>query len=389
MNKSSILEKLISLIPYFLFALAVIIAYRISSELSFFADFIRTAWGVILPFFYGFILAYLVNIPSSGLRKLLGKSKNKFINKYRNLLSIFVVFVILIIIVIVILNLVIPAIVDSITFFIINIPVYWEGAVQLIHHINSLDLFGLYISDEFIYAQLANALGVIRIENLLNPIAAIMGLGTTLVNGVIVFFSSIYIIVEKDKFKAVIRRLVRIFATPTAGIAFLEIFSRLNKYFRQYIRTQTIDGIILGSMATILLFLIGSPFALVLGIMLGVVNYIPYFGSIFGSLIAIIVVIFTQGATMGVVAAVSLLIIQQIDANFIQPRLMGGSFSLSPLLVIISITIGGAIAGILGMLVAIPIVAVVKDIFDSIIVYYENKKFGKGNSDFDDSLPKI
>jgi len=379
MNRFSIIEKLISLIPYFLFALAVIIVYRVSSELSFFADFIRTAWGVILPFFYGFILAYLINIPSSGLQKLLSKSKNKHIYNSRKPLSVFVVVIILIVIIIITLNLVIPAIVDSITFFLINIPIYWEGAVQLIHRFNNLDLFGLYISDEMIYAQIGNALGAISIENLLNPIAAILGLGTTLVNGVIVFFSSIYILVEKDRFKALIRRLVRIFASPTVGTAFLEIFGRLNKYFRQYIRTQTIDGIILGSMATILLYLIGSPFALVLGIMLGIVNYIPYFGSIFGSLIAILVVSFTQGFAMGAVSAVSLLIIQQIDANILQPRLMGESFSLSPLLVIISITIGGAIAGILGMLVAIPIVAVAKDIFDSVINYYENRKFGRAS----------
>ena len=377
MNKSSILEKLLALTPYFLFGLAIIIAYRISSELSFFVDFVRTAWGVILPFFYGFILAYLINIPSSGLRKLLAKSKNKHIYKNRKLISVLVVFVILVLIIILILNLVIPAVIDSITFFIINIPVYWEGAVQLIYRFNSLDLFGLYISDQVIFTQLGNALGVIM-DNLLNPITAILGLGTTLINGVIVFFSSIYILVEKERFKALIHRLVRIFASQTAGIAFLEIFSRLNKYFRQYIRTQTIDGIILGTMATALLILLGSPFALVLGIMLGIVNYIPYFGSIFGSLIAVIVVMFTQDFTMGVIAAISLLIIQQIDANIIQPRLMGESFALSPLLVIISITIGGAIAGVLGMLVAIPIIAVIKDIFDSVVDYYERKKFGTG-----------
>ena len=107
--------------------------------------------------------------------------------------------------------------------------------------------------------------------------------------------------------------------------------------------------------------------------MLGIVNYIPYFGSIFGTLITIVVVAFTQGLTMGIAAAVTLLILQQLDANFIQPKLMGGSFSISPLLIIISITIGGAAAGVFGMIVAIPIVAVLKDILENAIQYHEKK----------------
>jgi predicted PurR-regulated permease PerM len=88
-------------------------------------------------------------------------------------------------------------------------------------------------------------------------------------------------------------------------------------------------------------------------------------------------VFFTQGFTTALIAAVILLITQQLDGNVIQPRLMGGSFSLSPLLVIISITIGGAVSGPLGMIVAIPIVAVLKDILDSVIEYYEHKREGK------------
>jgi predicted PurR-regulated permease PerM len=120
-------------------------------------------------------------------------------------------------------------------------------------------------------------------------------------------------------------------------------------------------------------------FALVLGIMLGIVNYIPYFGSIFGTLVAVVIVAFTQGILMGLISLGILLVIQQCDANIIQPRLMGGSFKLSPLLVIISITIGGAIAGIFGMIIAIPIVKVLADISVDIVSNYEKQKLTKAN----------
>ncbi|MCL2839366.1 MAG: AI-2E family transporter [Defluviitaleaceae bacterium] len=128
-------------------------------------------------------------------------------------------------------------------------------------------------------------------------------------------------------------------------------------------------------MATIVLLILGSPHAIVLGIMLGIVNYVPYFGSLFGTIVVVIVVALTQGFTMGAISAGLLIVVQQIDANIVQPKLMSGSFSLSPLLVIISITIGGAIGGILGMLVAIPIVAVLKDIWDEILAHFERKAY--------------
>jgi predicted PurR-regulated permease PerM len=138
---------------------------------------------------------------------------------------------------------------------------------------------------------------------------------------------------------------------------------------------QTIDGLILGTIVTIELYILRSPYALVLGIMLGIVNYIPYFGSIIGSAVAVVVIAFTQGIPMAAIAAAVLLITQQIDGNIIQPKLMGSSFALSPLLIIISVTVGGALAGVFGMIIAIPIVAVLKDIFESIVIYNEKRKF--------------
>jgi len=205
----------------------------------------------------------------------------------------------------------------------------------------------------------------------------VRGFSTAIFRGILAFISSIYILLEKDKFKAFLTRLVQAFTSPAVCEAVIKYTASLNKNFKQYIYTQTIDGCILGTIVTVQLYLMGSPYFLILGIMLGIINYIPYFGSIIGSLIAIAVVAFTQGITMGAIAAVVLLITQQIDGNVIQPKLMGKDFSLSPLLVIISITVGGAFAGVLGMIAAIPIVAFLKDMLDSLILYREQKKLEK------------
>ena len=375
MNKYQIYAQFKTLLPYFWLAACVIVFYRAVTSIDFFLRFFLQVWNIISPFFYGFILAYIFNMPCSFIMRQLNKYGNNFIKKRQKLLSILIVFLIIILLIGIVLNIIVPAIITSVIFFIDNTPTYIEGIFGFVEYFNNLGLFGWYISPEGIFSVLASALEGLSMETFAQPFNAIMNIGSTIFTGFIAIISSIYILVEKDRFKKFLHRLLNAFSPKMFNIAVVEIGARLNKYFRLYINTQTIDGIILGTMATIFLtFVIRSPYALVLGIMLGIVNYVPYFGSIFGTFAAAVVVLLTQDFTMGAGTLLGLIILQQIDANIIQPRLMSDSFSLSPLLIIISITIGGAIAGIFGMLAAIPIVAVLKDIFDSIVEYYEKAK---------------
>ena len=366
-------KKFRDLVPYLLVGLALIAAYRISGHMVIFADALRWVWGVMRPFFFGFMLAYIINMPMSGVQRLLSKSKNKFIRKRQRLLGVLSVTLIFLAIIGVTLSFIIPAIGRSITMLIENAETYLAAITGFVDWINNLELFGLNLDldADFFINLLGTLFADFDIEAFLRPI---IGAGTAIFTGVIAFIASIYILVEKNRFKRYLNKLMRIFLSNNTITTITTIAGGLNNNFRTYIRTQTIDGLILGTMATIILFILGSDFALILGIMLGIVNYIPYFGSIFGTLVAVLVVIFTQDFTTGVIAAIALFIAQQIDANIIQPRLMSGSFALSPLLVIIGISVGGAIAGIMGMIVAIPILAMLKDIFDSVVDYYENAK---------------
>ena len=374
MNKLFNKEKLKSLLPYNLLAMAFIISYMVLSEIALIAGFFSWAWNVLTPFLYGFMLAYIVNIPISGMQRLLIKTSNKFFIVHQKLMSALIMLVVLVVMLTLLLMLVIPAIADSIVFFIDSLPVYYENIMLGAEFINNLDMFDFEINAETALGLLGGLFADISIESIMSPINALMAIPGMLLTGFIAFVSSIYILVEKNKFKGFLRRLLKVYANEAICNGTVDYASKLNKNVRQYINTQTLDGVILGTLVTVQLFLFGSPYALILGLMLGILNYIPYFGSIFGTIIAIAVVMLTQGIGIGAIVAVTLLITQMLDANVIQPRLMSGSFSLSPLLVIISVTVGNEIAGIFGMLISIPIVAILKDIYDSITAYYERKK---------------
>ena len=108
-------------------------------------------------------------------------------------------------------------------------------------------------------------------------------------------------------------------------------------------------------------------YAVLLGFIIGLFNIIPYFGAIFGIIISIIITIITGGIFQAIWMAVVVIILQQIDANIINPKILGSSLNLSPILVIFAVTIGGTYFGPLGMFLAVPIVAFIKLVLEDFI----------------------
>lgn len=405
-------SKIKRLLPYFLLAVAVIIAYtaigEIRSIINFIGGIFARIWDIITPFFYGFMLAYIMHMPFDAMQRLLGKFEIKpgpepatkrkkaarriikFITKRKKAISLVIILILIALIIFTVSYLVIPAIHDSINYFITSLPDYYESARGWLDNLNNWEIFRalninvsidgiIEMLEEWMHDFSLDYLASGGVDALVGISTAIFGVGTAIFTGFLAFISSLYFLLEKDKIKYFLCRLLVIFTPVKVHDGIIKYGGKLDENFKQYIKTQTIDGCILGTIVTIELLIMRSPFALVLGIMLGIVNYIPYFGSIFGTLVVIVIVAFTQGIQMALIATVVLLITQQIDANIIQPRLMGGSFKLSPLLIIISITIGGAIAGVFGMIIAIPIIAVLKDVLEDIIKYHEHHKLEKAN----------
>jgi len=377
------------MVPYFILAVSVIIVWHMVAEISIFWGFLSRVWGIITPFFTGLILAYILNMPTNGIQKLLKLTKNPIIIKRSRPISVLVLMIIIITLIVLVLNLIIPTITRSVAQFVEEFETYQQGLQNLVTWFNNLDLpdFIEPISLDNIASMIFEAAQGFETEGLAASIfAGFGGFAGGLFRTFLAIVSSIYFLIEMERLHTFSLKLTDAIFSEKNKATILKYCGKLNFNFRQYIYVQTIDGLILGSIMTIVLIIFGSPYALILGLMLGIVNYIPYFGSIFGTAIAVVVMAFTQGLGTAAFAAVIMFAIQQLDGNFIQPKLMGGSFSLSPLLVIISVTVGGAYAGVLGMLVAIPIVAVLKDILDGFIEYRESKKLVTAGAPPDDEL---
>jgi len=377
MNKFFKSHLIRSIWPYFVLALAVIITFHVVSEISVLWGGLSRVWGIVAPFFSGLILAYILNMPCGAIQRLLKRTNNNIIIKRSRPIAVLILMISIVTLIVLTLNLVIPAITRSIGQFVNEFDSYQQQLQNFIVWLNNLELPDfipvIYLDDIFeMIREFTQELAAGDI--VASVFAGIGGFAGGVFRIFLAIVSAIYFLTEMERLHAFSIRLIAAMFSEKNAATIRKYCGKLNFNFKQYIYVQTIDGLILGSLMTVLLLIFRSPYALILGLMLGIVNYIPYFGSIFGTLVAAVVMAFTQGLGTAAFASVFMFGLQQLDGNFIQPKLMGGSFSLSPLLVIISVTVGGAYGGILGMLVAIPIVALLKDILDSYIEHREAQK---------------
>jgi len=122
-----------------------------------------------------------------------------------------------------------------------------------------------------------------------------------------------------------------------------------------YIKTQSLIALIIGLVSTIAFLMIGVRFSVLLGVIAGVFNFIPYFGSIFAGALAIMIALLTNGFSQAIITLIAVLIIQQTEGNFITPRLQGKSAGTHPAIIIILILVGNYLWGTIGMFIAVPL----------------------------------
>ena len=144
------------------------------------------------------------------------------------------------------------------------------------------------------------------------------------------------------------------------GARINDVLNDMDMVFSKFLRGQLLDALIVAIITSIILTIIRLDFAVLLGCFAGITNIIPYFGPVFGAIPAVIVALFTGGLSKAVITLIAFVIIQQIDGNLIYPKVLGSSTGLHPVFVLLAVTFGGYFWGLLGMVLAVPIVAFIK-----------------------------
>ena len=190
---------------------------------------------------------------------------------------------------------------------------------------------------------------------------------------------SIYFLLDMPKLKKYWGRVLGIILPEKVKATLDTLIKDADKVFSGYIRGQAIDAFMVGVVVSIVFSIIGIQYAIVIGLLIGLGNLIPYMGPIVGYSSIVIVGIATSDYKSMVIAAIALLIIQAIDGNLIYPKLLSTSVNIHPMIVIISLTVGASIGGLVGMIVAVPTGALVKVWFERLINIAEKRNVNKEN----------
>lgn len=190
---------------------------------------------------------------------------------------------------------------------------------------------------------------------------SIVSFGSNLVSFLISLILSIYLLKDSEYFKELGSKIFYlVFRKGKTGTIVGKCASTVNETFSNYIKGQLLDACIVGILSAIALSIIGIDYAIVIGIISGICNMIPYIGPVVGTVLAAIMGLLSGQPIMILWAIIAMIIVQQIDNNLIAPKIVGDSVGLHPVFTMLAILIGGNMGGLIGMLIAVPITASIK-----------------------------
>lgn len=367
---------------WFTFAVAVIAVYKTLDNFSEIANFIGTVFAVIMPFLIAIIIAYLFYTPSAKLEALFKKSR--ILKKKARTLSVLIVYIIAIVVVVFLIKSVIPTATNSVMDLVRSLPDYYNNVLEAYDNLDEssilkqVDVHGIIDKMKQI-----NFMDYINFSTVGQYISGAIGVVSAVFSVFVSLIFSIYILISRRDIKTFFIKLTRAVFPENVCKNIIEYVGKTNQIFLKFIYCQILDGVIIGIIMSIILSLMDIKYGALLGGMIGLLNIIPYFGAIIGVAIACIITIFTGGLEKAILMLIVTIIMQQVDANIINPHILGEGLKTSPILIIFAVTVGGAFFGVLGMFLAVPIAAITKIIIEDYIEFKiddRNRKKSKNKS---------
>ncbi len=374
LDKNTI-KKIRGLILFTIFVLVALWNYELV------IDGILFVWGVISPFVLGGVIAFIVNIPMRFFEvKLFDKvkaRKKKWAKKLARPLSLILALFVIIGIIATVVLIVIPELGNTI----LNlgktvqdfIPKAQEWAIQMFEDNQEI---AKWIADiDFKWDELLSQ----GLDFLRNGASSVLGstfeAAMSIISGVATFFIAVvfacYVLMQKEKLGEQVKKLMRAFMPEDWNNILLALGSVVNKSFTNFFTGQCLEAVILGLMFLIVMIILRLPYALLISVLIAFTALIPIFGAFIGCGVGALL-IFMISPTKALIFIIVFLVLQQIEGNFIYPHVVGNSVGLPSIWVLVAVSVGGSLMGLAGMLIFIPITAVVYTMLRGIV----NRRLG-------------
>lgn len=375
-----------------LIAVIIIIIFLILQNLGTVIDFLGLVISLISPFLIGLCIAFILNCPMRFIEnKILvfkkpedSKNKDKFVKlkkfliKIKRPLSLILSLVFILGIVFIVMFMIIPEIGDTIVILKDSIP----GFVT-----RTQDWYNNFIEK---YPDISNWLSEINIDwdkvsstafnflqnyggNLLNStVSAFASIIGGVINFILGIFFAFYILIQKEKLSCQIKKAMYSILPEHVTDKIIEIGRLTNNTFSRFLSGQCCEAVILGFMFFIAMTIFRFPYALMISVLIAFTALIPIVGAFIGCIVGAFLILIVD-PVKALWFIVMFLVLQQIEGNFIYPKVVGNSVGLPSIWVLVAVTIGGSVMGITGMLLMIPLCSVLYALFRE-FVYKRIKK---------------
>jgi predicted PurR-regulated permease PerM len=269
----------------------------------------------------------------------------------------------------------VPALIRGLMDFIGDVPTYYQNVMAFINQYTKpgglLENLDVSATVEELYAFVLDYFTVDRIASYLQ---SVLNITSSIVDAILAIIVSVYMLLGRESLFRAVRALCSIGLNEKTLSFLSDYMHKIAKIFYNYVYSQLIDALVVSVLATIGLLLVGLPNAPALGIMLGLMNMIPYFGAIIGGVICVLITLLSGNFYGAIFVGVYILVMQQIDGNILQPRIIGHNVGLKAIYVLLGITVGGGLFGFWGILLGAPVMAVIQMILTEYIAYRNREK---------------
>ena len=371
-------NKYIKYIDILAVILIGLVGYKLIDNYTIIFDFLGRIISIISPFIYALIFAYCLN-------PIMNLFEKKF--KAKRGLAILSTYMLVAGALVMVFLYVVPGIFDSIVSITSEIPQYvniaqsWlDGALRNQDFYHMISTSGILDNLTLLTGKLSSiAIGILN-----GSLSSIVSITTNLVKIGFGLLISIYILLDKEKLIREVKILIYMILKDDKASKLIEFIKTYNKMIGVYIGTKAIDSTIIGVLAFIGLLVVKAPYAILIALVVGITNMIPYFGPLVGEVIGALVGIFVS-PMMAITIFILLFALQQFDAWYLDPKLIGGKVGVKPLYIILAVTIGGGFFGPIGMLLASPTIATFNIYYERLVNSFiknrsKDKKLSKDNS---------
>ena len=362
------------LIKLIIFAVVLIFAFIHIKEIWNFLGFILQ---LIMPFILGIVIAFVLNILINLIEtKLLNKAKMS--DKSKRTISLLLSLAIVFTFIVVLLLLIIPQLKNTAELFVDNMPMYEENVKEL------LDKFNI---DPEIVNQIEEGVqdfGTVAIDFIKNnsdhilevTIGVASNVISVVVNTVIALVFAIYLLVQKEKLLSQLNKVLKAYLPLNKVSKIRDIAKLSNRICANFVSGQCLEAVIIGVLCFIGMLILGIPYAATISVLIGVTALIPVYGAFIGTIVGAFL-IFMVSPIKALIFVIFIIILQQFEGNLIYPKVVGKSVGLPGIWVFVAVTIGAGLAGIVGMLISVPVVSILYSILATDVNYRINAKNSK------------